>query len=465
MIARLFCRLVLAVGIALAIASPASADVPASRHRSFEAPSFDELPRLDPKATLGLNSADRAKPECVALCEFAATVDADPFGYGSTPRPFDGRPTPFGRQYQYAASNPTFFVDLDGHALTEAQKREFFAQMKGNLEGVNNLANQAAKPIVEREQGLFEFLLPGGFGRIAGQGNSETNTIRNYQGHMLDGRQSVGGLERTTDYATSLLLQPLAMMEDVGRAIASVPGRLSRASDSLQSVSSEDSFAGKAYQLTSALQDVANSAEIGVGSYLGVRAGAAVVTEANSAIASARGSIQRFTDGLPGRNLLNGELSIDPSYLGSLGGALQGLRIKAPNPGNGVGRWPTTEDFLKDVAGRAEAKVGGTGSVPGTLKHTYAEKLIYRFQRMFGPVGGGLSMEQSYVGGAWLGRSMNLPGSVRLDVVEGPVATPSAVYDFKFTINPNPTMSAARLAKIRAEAGLAPSVPIKPVHP
>jgi hypothetical protein len=91
--------------------------------------------------------------------------------------------------------------------------------------------------------------------------------------------------------------------------------------------------------------------------------------------------------------------------------------------------------------------------------------MIFRVQRRFGPVGGGLSTEQSYLGGANLGRSVNLKGSVRLDVVEGPVTAPTAVYDFKFTIDPNPQMSPARLAKIRAEAGLSPNVPVEPIHP
>jgi hypothetical protein len=117
------------------------------------------------------------------------------------------------------------------------------------------------------------------------------------------------------------------------------------------------------------------------------------------------------------------------------------------------------------VAQRAENKIGGTGSVQGTLKHSYSEQLVNRYQSRFGKVGGGLSTEQSYLGGQNLGRSVNLKGSVRLDVVEGPVQSPTAVYDFKFTVNPNPVMSPSRITKIRTEAGLAATVPIEPVHP
>jgi hypothetical protein len=91
-------------------------------------------------------------------------------------------------------------------------------------------------------------------------------------------------------------------------------------------------------------------------------------------------------------------------------------------------------------------------------------ELIDRFQRLYGPVGGGLSAEQSYLGGTWLGRSINLPGFVRLDAIEGAVTNPSALFDFKFTINPNPTLSPSRILQIQTQAGLAPGVPITVIH-
>lgn len=124
-----------------------------------------------------------------------------------------------------------------------------------------------------------------------------------------------------------------------------------------------------------------------------------------------------------------------------------------------------TRDFLIEVAQRAERKVSGTGNVAGTLKHSYAEKLINRYQIRFGQVGGGLTTEQSYLEGVHLGTKLNLKGSVRLDVVEGNLLSPSAIYDFKFTINPYPTISPARLDKIRREVGIGPSVPIEAIHP
>ena len=128
-------------------------------------------------------------------------------------------------------------------------------------------------------------------------------------------------------------------------------------------------------------------------------------------------------------------------------------------------RTRNTINFLRDVASRAERKIGGVGAVPGTRKHAYAAELVERYQRRYGAVGGGLTVEQSYRGGRHLGQSVNVRGSVRLDVVEGPPASPTAIFDFKFTLNPNPTLSPRRIAGIRAGAGLAPSVPITTIHP
>jgi len=125
----------------------------------------------------------------------------------------------------------------------------------------------------------------------------------------------------------------------------------------------------------------------------------------------------------------------------------------------------TARDFVQEVATRAENKIGGTGAVVGTEKHAYTAELIDRYQRLYGPVGGGLSTEQSYLGGQYLGRSMNMPGSVRLDVVEGALTSPSQVFAFKFTIDPNSTLSPSRLNSIRVNAGLGQNVPISVVHP
>ena len=120
-----------------------------------------------------------------------------------------------------------------------------------------------------------------------------------------------------------------------------------------------------------------------------------------------------------------------------------------------------TGNFLKEVARRAERKVGGTGHVAGTMKHKYAEKLINRYQRRFAPVGKGLHPEISFKGGVG-----NVPygtkGSVRIDVVEGNIRNPVAGYDFKFG---SARLRLGRIARIRRETGWGPNVPISEVRP
>ena len=59
----------------------------------------------------------------------------------------------------------------------------------------------------------------------------------------------------------------------------------------------------------------------------------------------------------------------------------------------------------------------------------------------------------------------DLERGIRLIEGKRPLTSPSAVFDFKFTIDPNPTMSPNRINSIRATAGLGPTVPITVIHP
>jgi hypothetical protein len=92
----------------------------------------------------------------------------------------------------------------------------------------------------------------------------------------------------------------------------------------------------------------------------------------------------------------------------------------------------TNAELVQEVATRADAKIGGTGRLAGTAKHVYSRDVLDRYQRMFGDRG--LSTEIRYVNQApWLGGTgTSTKGSVILDVVEGPVGNPSAIYDYKF---------------------------------
>jgi RHS repeat-associated protein len=99
---------------------------------------------------------------------------------------------------------------------------------------------------------------------------------------------------------------------------------------------------------------------------------------------------------------------------------------------NNVGRYANHTDaqFLREIASRAEAKVGGTGAVAGTHKHAYADRLLERYQSMTGQRQH-LLREQSYLNGQPVPRGT--AGSARPDVYD---PGSGAVYDYKFTVNP-----------------------------
>lgn len=110
-----------------------------------------------------------------------------------------------------------------------------------------------------------------------------------------------------------------------------------------------------------------------------------------------------------------------------------------------VGR---TGKFLEEAAGRAEERIGGSGGMPGTYKHTYVRRVIEKYQGMYGPVGKGLQPEASYL--RYREATYGAHGSVRLDVVEGNVANPYAMYELKFG---EARLTQARVARIRTVTG------------
>ncbi|MCG3128228.1 MAG: hypothetical protein CHACPFDD_03105 [Phycisphaerae bacterium] len=117
-----------------------------------------------------------------------------------------------------------------------------------------------------------------------------------------------------------------------------------------------------------------------------------------------------------------------------------------------------TIEILKDVARRAEQKIPGCGGRVGTLRHSYAKRLLERYQSRHGEIGEGLNFELSYRGG--ISANYGKCGSVRLYVVEGPIDCPIAVYDFKFGSS---CLTALRISRIRAETGFqCPILEIKP---
>jgi hypothetical protein len=118
--------------------------------------------------------------------------------------------------------------------------------------------------------------------------------------------------------------------------------------------------------------------------------------------------------------------------------------------------------FLNDVASRASRHIPGSGPVVGTQRHTYARRMIDRYQNMYGPVGGGLSTEVSYASGFPAGGApYGTRGSVRLDVVEGNLYNPIAVYDFK---SGGASLSNRRINQILNITGFPQNTPINAIQ-
>ena len=74
----------------------------------------------------------------------------------------------------------------------------------------------------------------------------------------------------------------------------------------------------------------------------------------------------------------------------------------------------------------------------------------------------GLNAEVRYFRGEYLEFGSTPKGSIRLDVVEGPLRTPTAVYDYKFG---EAGLSQTRINQIRTGARLSPEVPVNEVRP
>ena len=124
----------------------------------------------------------------------------------------------------------------------------------------------------------------------------------------------------------------------------------------------------------------------------------------------------------------------------------------------------TNGQLVQEIAARADnwgtrQGLPALGSRSGTLKHGYADRVLTRYQRMYGDRG--LSTEVRYINGQpWRAGVDPVRGSIRLDVVEGPLTNPTTIFDYKFG---NATLTPARIIQIRQGAGLGGNVPVLPV--
>jgi hypothetical protein len=115
----------------------------------------------------------------------------------------------------------------------------------------------------------------------------------------------------------------------------------------------------------------------------------------------------------------------------------------------------STRAQLQQAATRAAQTLGpGKGPVYGTYVHSEFETQV---KALGDP---NLSSEVSYLNGVRVSRGT--PGSVRLDVVEGPLAKPTAAYDLK---TGSATLTPARVTQIQQHVPGGNSVPVEEVKP
>lgn len=121
----------------------------------------------------------------------------------------------------------------------------------------------------------------------------------------------------------------------------------------------------------------------------------------------------------------------------------------------GAGAAAPLADELAGAAQRAAQEVGtGRGSVYGTKVHSAFERQVNALGKS------DVHTEVSYLNGQVV--PYGTKGSVRLDVVNGPVNAPAAVYDLK---TGSATLTPARIRQIQSHIPGGSSVPVTEIRP
>jgi hypothetical protein len=113
----------------------------------------------------------------------------------------------------------------------------------------------------------------------------------------------------------------------------------------------------------------------------------------------------------------------------------------------------STEATLTRLATQAAENLGpGSGARYGTAMHSEFANLV--------EANTNLATEISYKGGEVV--PYGTPGSIRANVVEGPLDAPTAIYDLK---TGNATLTPSRINQIQNEIPGGSNVPVKEVKP
>jgi RHS repeat-associated protein len=174
----------------------------------------------------------------------------------------------------------------------------------------------------------------------------------------------------------------------------------------------------------------------------------------NTAYQAYGSSVQQFGNIVNGLTGGSGQsTAYQAGYTASqIGAVLLGGELGELGEGGEVAN--TTED-LSTAAQRATQTVGpGSGPVYGTYVHS-------AFQSEVDALGNAnLATEQSYLNGNLVPRGT--PGSVRVDVVEGPLNAPTAIYDLK---TGSAQLTPARIQQIQANIPGGNNVPVIQIRP
>jgi LysM repeat protein len=128
------------------------------------------------------------------------------------------------------------------------------------------------------------------------------------------------------------------------------------------------------------------------------------------------------------------------------------------------GAYATNGELVQSIATRADNWGIRQGLHPvngrsGTLQHRYAENLLNRYRDIFAPRG--LTAEARYINGQpWVAGSTK--GSIRLDVIEGPLNRPTTVWDYKFG---GATLPPSRVTQIQNGIPNGANVPVLEIKP